>query len=91
MITALLLSALAVTIVFYVVEHFGHRGRVQAVTLDLEIALKYIADRRDGAASQFAWLYLTRNDLHMRHSFPDFETYRRRIETEKQEADHAGA
>jgi hypothetical protein len=91
MITALLLTLIAMLIVLYVVEHFGHESRARAARLDLEIALKYIADRREGAASQFAWLYLTRNDLRMRHNFPDFEAYRRRIETEEQEADHAGA
>jgi hypothetical protein len=91
MITALLLSLLSALIVLYVVERFGNERRIRKATRQIHIALQYIADRRDGKASQFAWLFLTGNVLHMAHSFPDFESYRQRMETAEDEAEDAGA
>lgn len=91
MITALLLTLCAALIVLYVVERFSRDGRIHGATSEFRIALQYIAERRDGQASQFAYLFLTRNTLRMAHSFPDFEAFRQRMETEESEADNAGA
>lgn len=92
MTTALLLTLCAALIVLYVVERFGSNRRLHLASREMLLALKYIADSREGKASQFALLWLSGNERQLTHSFPDFEAYRReRIIEEEDEADHAGA